>query len=231
MSSVGIAPPPVVFDLDGTLIDSIHDIHFVLNTLLAEEGLSPLDLGAVKSMVGRGVRPLIREAVAAAGVSHADEDAWIERFVATYLRHPADHTVVFPGVREILADLSEAGIPLGICTNKPRLTTAAALEALGLKNLFRAVTCPEDVAHRKPDGRHLLDTLTAMGCPADGAVYVGDSETDVAAARNAGIPVVLVTFGYAHQSTAALGADALVSSFYELPGALASIRGGRKMKC
>ena len=131
-------------------------------------------------------------------------------------------TPVFPGVLDVLAQLKAEGLRLGICTNKPESTTGAVLDGLGLSGYFQAVTCGDTVPHRKPDGRHVLLTMEMMG--ARDAVMVGDSETDMAAGRDAGIPVIAVAYGYRHCAAEDLDSDILIESFSELPDALIRLR-------
>jgi phosphoglycolate phosphatase len=211
----------IVFDLDGTLIDSAPDVRAALNRLLAEEDRRQLSLMEVQELVGEGARPLIERAWAATGAP-ADfhcVSALIERYLAFYRAHPADHTVVYAGVRDELARLSAAGHKLGICTNKPHAMSLMVLEALDLTRWFDAVL-GGDFPRRKPDGEHIRETLRRMGADGGSALYVGDSRTDVLAARDAGLPMVAVTWGYARMPVAELGADRLIDRFSELAAAL-----------
>lgn len=209
----------VVFDLDGTLIDSAPDVAHALNRLLAEEGRRRLSLAEVQGLVGEGARALIERAWAATGETAKDTASLVERYLAFYRETPADHTVVYDGVREQLARLRESGMRLGICTNKPHAMTLIVLEALGLDRYFDAVL-GGDFHRRKPDGEHIRETLRRMGAENASAVFVGDSITDVEAARDAGLPVVAVDWGYARMPVKELGADRLIGHFSELPGML-----------
>jgi phosphoglycolate phosphatase len=212
----------VVFDLDGTLIDSAPDVAAALNRALAAEGRRPLSLSEVQQLVGEGAKPLIRRAWAATGpeLPEADLPAALERYLGEYAARPSEHTVVYDGVIEVLDRLEAEGLTLAVCTNKPSIMTRLVLEALGWSGRFRAVVGGDDTAYPKPDGRHVLETLERMGHGVEGAVYVGDSATDVAAARAAGLPVVAVRWGYARMEPEALGADLLIDRFADLPEAL-----------
>ncbi|MBC7952347.1 MAG: phosphoglycolate phosphatase [Rhodospirillaceae bacterium] len=213
----------VVLDLDGTLIDSVPDVAHALNCLLAEEGRRLLTMDEVKGLVGEGVTVLMEGAYAATGatVAGAELSAAIARYQDFYARDPATHTIVFPQVRETLERLAAEGVALGICTNKPYRITGLVLEALGLAPLFRAVTGGDNLPFRKPDGRHILATVEMMGLTPDSVLYVGDSITDVRAARDAKIPVVAVAWGYADEGGAeALGADAVIDDFSAIPDLL-----------
>jgi phosphoglycolate phosphatase len=211
----------VVFDLDGTLVDSLPDIAAALNGALAEIGAAPLPLDLVRGMVGDGSPTLVARALAAAGIA-ADRSAdRLARFVALYAAAPVANTVVYPGVRETLATLAAAGWHMGICTNKLQAATLAVLRGLRLENYFAAVVGGDVTPARKPDPRHLLAVLEALGGEAAVAVMVGDNEHDVAAARGAGARSVLVSYGYARVDLADIPADRRIDGFAELPAALA----------
>ena len=166
---------------------------------------------------------LVEKALAATGPLPDAIDGPMERYIDFYKKHPADETVVYAGVVEALETLAGRGVQMGICTNKPLAMTGLVLEALGLDRYFSAVTCGDAVPHRKPDGRHVLLTLDMMNAGAAHAVMVGDSETDVAAGKDAGLPVVAVSYGYAHVPIAELGVDAVIDSFAALPDTLDSL--------
>jgi phosphoglycolate phosphatase len=202
----------VLFDLDGTLIDSVPDIHAALNSLLAEEGLRPLSVPRVTGFVGHGVARLVDRAFA-----HLDRplrgealDAMVVRFSALYGAKAAVLTRPFPGVEPALAALHAQGIRLGVCTNKPAAITRSILKALGLAPRFDAVIGGDSTPERKPGPAPLLACLKALDAPAGRALYIGDSETDVLTARNAGLPVILVSYGYTGIPAAALGADLVI---------------------
>ena len=217
----------VVFDLDGTLVDSIGDIVGAANRLLAEEGRAPLSHDAGRAMVGEGVASLVERAFAATGPMPAPEmlAGLVERYRAIYERHPLDETAVFPGVAETLKALADGGAILGVCTNKPHDISLVVLAELGLAGHFAAALGGDALAVRKPDPAHFTAVLDAMGAGSRRAIHVGDSPTDVAVARNAGVPVVVVSYGYSRVPPADLGADAMIDEFAALPGAIASIRG------
>lgn len=214
--------PAIIFDLDGTLIDSIPDVRGAINRLLVREGRRALSLPEVMTFVGEGPRPLIERAFAATGRPAAEDELaeLIAAYIDFYQAHPADETRLFPGVREMLAGL--AGTPLGLCSNKPDEIVRPVIETLDLARHFGAVV-GGNFPRRKPDGEHLRETLRRMGAEGRPAVMVGDSGTDVAAARDAGLPVLVVSFGYARVPVAELGADAILSHFDQLPAALAGL--------
>jgi phosphoglycolate phosphatase len=214
----------IVFDLDGTLIDSVPDVRAAVNRVLGKLGRPLLTLEQIKGMIGEGAQAMLKQVMEqTGGYSDGMMEEYLPQFLATYKAHPADHTVVYPGVFDVLEQLKADGITLGVCTNKPSTTTLPAMEALGLEKYFKAIVCADMVEHRKPDGRHVLNALERMGARPDNAVMVGDSETDIAAAVDAGLPAVAVSYGYCHVPLDELPADILIDSIAELPDALAKI--------
>jgi phosphoglycolate phosphatase len=209
----------LVFDLDGTLIDSVPDLHAAINRMLQERGRQPLSLAEVKPMVGDGGPTLVARALAAAGGDPSDATA-LRRFLELYEAAPARLTRPYPQVPETLAALRRAGYRTAICTNKPQRATLVVLRALGLLPLFDAIAGGDRFAVRKPDPGHLLGILRELGADPRRAVMIGDNEHDAAAARAAGLPVVLMRYGYARISPESLGADALLDRFADLPATL-----------
>jgi phosphoglycolate phosphatase len=215
-----LAGAVIAFDLDGTLIDTAPDLVGTLNVLLAEERLPTLNLAEVRIMIGRGAMAMLERGFAAAGETLTPERRPIlfERFIDLYTARIADESRPFPGLIEALDDLAAAGATLAVCTNKRTSLSVALLDALGLSARFAAIVGPDAAPAAKPDARHLLAAIEAAGGRADHALMIGDSQTDFDAARNAGVPVALVTFGYTEVPVADLGADALIDHFSELPG-------------
>ena len=223
------APLALVFDLDGTLIDSVPQVAAAVNATLVEAARPTLSLAAVCDMIGEGARVTLERAFAATGgTGNVDIGAMTERYLVHYLTDPAAHTVVFPDVIEVLEQFRRAGAIMGICTNKPGATTRPVLDALNLSRFFAAVVTADDTPYRKPDGRHVLDTLEAMGADRNRAVLIGDSEHDLAAARNADVPAVFVAYGYDHAVVAEMPAAARIERFRDLPAAIAGIATRKK---
>jgi phosphoglycolate phosphatase len=216
----------VVFDLDGTLIDSLGDITAALNILLEQEGVAALPPEKVQLLVGGGVVNLIKAGWDMIGRELPDDQVQplVSRFEALYLASPAKHTIVFEGVPVMLQALRKDGWSIGICTNKPDIITTRVLADVKLDQWVDAVV-GGDFPNRKPHGDHVLETLRRMNADPKTSVYVGDSGTDVAAARNAGLPVAVVNFGYAHTPVAELGADWIIEAYDDptLPNKLAAI--------
>ena len=215
----------IVFDLDGTLIDSVPDVRAAVNRVLAEHGRAGLSIDDVKILVGWGGDTLIAKAFEQTGgpLEEAKLEDMRLRFLATYADHPADHSRIFPGAVEILEGLRDAGIKMGICTNKPYRLTKLLLAALDLEGWFGAVLGGDSLAIRKPDGGHLLGVIEALGVTAGEAAMVGDSGNDVACARDAAVPVIAVAYGYTQVPAEALGADFVIARFADLPQALARL--------
>ncbi|HIJ37385.1 MAG TPA: phosphoglycolate phosphatase [Rhodospirillaceae bacterium] len=211
----------ILFDLDGTLVDSVPDMLTAMNRSLVELGRPAVSASALRGWVGDGVATLIRRALIATG---GLSDDLVQTMQAAYLRnydgHTADESRPYPEVENVLHQLSAEGYRLAVCTNKPTSLSLQMLESLGLRALFSAVVGGDAVPQRKPDPGHLLVALAAAGGDRDHVVMVGDSINDVEAARAAGIPVVAVSFGYSRRPPAELGADLLIDHFSVLPDAV-----------
>lgn len=222
-------PDTVIFDLDGTLVDSAPDLTTALNHTMRAIGLPVIDEAAVRHMVGHGARMLIERAVTAAGTS-MDEDeftAALRIFLDHYADHIADRSRAFPNVEKTLEFLRGRGVKLGVCTNKPQRLTDLLLEKLNLAPWFGAALGADAVTEKKPHPGHLTATVDRLGGDLRRTVMVGDSQTDVDTARNAGTPVVAVSFGYTTIPAANLMADRLIDDFDELPDALMALVAGR----
>ncbi|WP_114965175.1 phosphoglycolate phosphatase [Alkalilacustris brevis] len=190
--------PAVVFDLDGTLIDSAPDLHAAANAVLKAEGLAPLTLAQARGFVGNGAPVFVQRMMAARGLPEAPE--LHARLLARFLEHyeaGVQLTRPYPGAIEALRSLQAAGFRLGLCTNKPFGPTQAVLAHLKLSGLFGTVVGGDSLPRRKPDPAPLHHALAALG--ADGgaaAFFVGDSEVDAECAHAAGVPFALFTEGY-----------------------------------
>lgn len=215
----------VVFDLDGTLVETAPDLCAALNHALARAGRPALALADVRPMIGDGARMMLQRGLAASGgePDAAELDRWFTVLLEYYWEHVADQSHPFPGVIELCETMRSVGLKLGVCTNKPFGLSKHLLEKLGIDHLFDAVLGGDSLSVRKPDAGHLLGTLEAMGAAPGRAVMIGDSQNDVMAARNARVPVVLVSFGYTVVPARELGADAVIDHFHDLPAALAGL--------
>lgn len=223
------APLPfdcAVFDLDGTLIDSVGDIARAINRTLAESGYGPVAEDQVRDMVGDGALKLLRRALAVVtGGKDVPEDeiqGIYQRFLDNYYDESASPACVYPGVAETLADLSARGVALGVCTNKPERITRRVLNMIGLAPLFTSVAGGDTLEVRKPDPQHLAWVVGKLG--GGRAIMVGDSVNDVKVARAAGVPVVVVSYGYPRAPIGELGADVVIDAFNDLPEAMRRLR-------
>ena len=186
----------VVFDLDGTLVDSAPAIMGVAGRFLAELGAKPLNLAETKRFVGRGVPRFLEQALAARGIGMEGFDRHLARFHALYEAAPGEENVPYPGVGEMLEALAGAGVALGLCTNKPAAPTRNVLESLGWGGVFGAVVAGDTLPVKKPDPAPLTHAIAALGADPAAVLYVGDSETDAETAAAAGIPFALYSEGY-----------------------------------
>lgn len=217
-------PATILFDLDGTLVDTAPDLTAALNHALGRLGRPAVPPASVRHMVGHGARRLLENGLAATGdVTPALVEAGVAPFLEYYAGHIADGSRPYPGVERALDRLAARGSRLAICTNKPQHLSDALVAAMGWQTRFAAIVGFDSVPRPKPDAGHVLATLDAAGGRIDQAAFVGDSLTDVDAARNAGLPVVAVSFGFADRPANALGADRLIDHYDELLAALESL--------
>lgn len=217
------ALPALVFDFDGTLIESAPEIRRCLNLLLDEYGRPPVTLAAVERMIGNGVAKLVERGFRATGGPPDDFDTALRQFVRLYNEAPIDETPVYEGVPETLARLHAAGHVMAICTNKLYEPTVKILEGLDLMRYFRVVAGGDTFPVRKPDPGHLLGVLKQLGVNQDAAVMIGDSPNDIGCAIDAGVRSIAVSYGYSRVPPAELGANLLIDRFADLPDALARL--------
>lgn len=204
----------VVFDLDGTLIDSLPDVTNAANALLSDHGLPPLPQSTVRGFIGMGERVFLDRLISATDLDRTEYDALMVQFIAHY-KKSTGATVVFPGVLDVLASLKAEGFRLAICTNKPMGPLQAVLDALDLEKWFDAVVAGDSLPKRKPEPDPLLFAFEKIG--ATEGVYVGDSDVDAATARNAGVPFAFFTEGIRTVAIEDIPHDRAFSDFAELP--------------
>jgi phosphoglycolate phosphatase len=219
--------PTIVFDLDGTLVDTAPDLIATLNAVLARAGYGTVPYDAARTMIGGGARHMIERGLARQGVAAkaGDLDRLYEDFISHYGAHIADQSRPFPGVEATLDRLAAEGARFAVCTNKLEKLSVLLLERLGLAARFAAICGQDTFGIAKPDPELLRRTIARAGGSLDAAVMVGDSFTDVAVARAAGVPVVAVDFGYSDVPTASLAADRVIGRFDELAGAVKALLG------
>jgi phosphoglycolate phosphatase len=209
----------VLFDLDGTLLDSAPDLAAAANRMLAELGMAPRDPGVIATYIGKGIPRLVERTLTGALDATADA-ALFARALPIYERYYAEESgrrsVPFPGVVDGLRMLREAGLPLACITNKAERFTVDLLERTGLSGFFGAVVCGDTVARKKPDPEPVLAACARLGVRAPEALMIGDSANDVQAARAAGCPVWCVPYGYNEgRPVESLGCDAIVPDLAE----------------
>jgi phosphoglycolate phosphatase len=213
----------LIFDLDGTLVDSLPDLAAALAATLREIGAPALSSAAVRGMIGDGTPALVARALAARGLPASLLDERLARFMALYEAAPVARSRPYPGVTETLAALRGDGRRLAVCTNKPQQAALAVLRGLALDGFFAAVVGGDVLAVKKPDPAHLRAAIAALGAAQGEAVMIGDNEHDVAMAKAAGVPVILVRYGYHRVPLETLAADLQIDAFSELPDALARL--------
>lgn len=215
-------PRAVVFDLDGTLVDTAADLTAALNHVLPKAGRTAVSVDTVRTMVGQGLRKLIERALTATGgiPENADIDAMFADAFAYYGENLTAHSAPFPAAIEVLDHLIANGVTLGVCTNKPAGLSEKLLTELDLMKYFAALLGGDSLPVKKPDARHLLTTLEHMDAAVEDAVMIGDSQADIDVARAAAVPVIAVTYGYTMVPARELGADAIIDRLSDLPETL-----------
>ncbi len=208
----------VVFDLDGTLIDSAPDLGNAVNLMLSGEGLEPLDLPTVVSFIGNGLPRLVELAMGARGMDMSRHDDLTSQVLDHYNAGNSALTSLYPGVLEMLEGLHRDGHVLGLCTNKPVAPARQILAHFGLLDLFGCVIGGDSMATRKPDPAPLLATFSTLG---KSGIYVGDSEVDAQTASQAGVPFALYTKGYRKTPVGELTHNWTFEDFADLPGIIA----------
>jgi phosphoglycolate phosphatase len=217
-----MAAPTIVFDLDGTLVDTAPDLVATLNFIMGGLGLPPVAFAAARNMVGGGARAMIQRGLAAEGrnLAAAEVDRLVKDFIAHYATHIADRSLPFAGLAAALDELAAAGCCLAVCTNKLEWLSVRLLDALGLSGRFAAICGADTFGLQKPNPELLKRTIAQCGGHAAHAVMVGDSISDIAMARAAGLPVVAVDFGYSEIPVAELGPDRVIGTLGDLPAAV-----------
>jgi len=218
-------PRTVVFDLDGTLVDTAPDLINALNFVLDREGLPPVPLHSARNMIGAGARKLIERGLELEGraASPPDITRLTEDFIAYYAEHIADVSRPFDGLENALDDLGRRGYRFAVCTNKLEWLSKLLLDRLELSSRFSAICGADTFGVSKPDPAILHQTVARAGGHISCAIMVGDAGTDVGAARGAGIPVIGVEFGYTEVPIVELKPDRLISHMRDLPGAVESL--------
>lgn len=208
--------PTIIFDLDGTLANTIGDLLLAMNRVVAVHGVAPVSASQVVRSMGKGgLRQMIDHAFRLSGVALEKGllDELLLASVEDYRQNIAVETALYPGVRASLERFSANGWLLGVCTNKPVSLAEELLGKLRIEEAFVAVTGGDSFSFRKPDPRHLIRTIELTGGSATAAIMVGDTQTDTLAAQNAGVPVIALDFGYSEHPVEEYNPDRVVSSF------------------
>lgn len=208
----------LVFDLDGTLVDTAPDIIRTLNYVLGEDGIPAASYDKIQPFISSGARRMLMEALALVEETRSEKqlDEFFEQFLDHYGNNVAIESAPYPNIVTILETASKAGARLGVCTNKREDLSRLLLHELGLHDHFNAILGRDTLDVCKPDPRHLTQTILRSGGHPDRAVMIGDSATDVNTAKAAGIPVVAVSFGYSEHPIHTLGADVVIDDYAEL---------------
>jgi phosphoglycolate phosphatase len=212
----------VVFDLDGTLVDTAPDLINALNAVLAREGLPPVPLASARNMIGAGVRKLVERGLEAEGceVTPAELTRMMDDFISHYAEHIADDSRPFEGLEAALDELAGDGYRLAVCTNKLEWLSRRLLDRLSLSARFAAICGADTFGVSKPDPAILRQTVARAGGALTGTIMVGDAGTDVGVARRAGVPVIGVSFGYTEVPIADLKPDRVIHHMRELKAAI-----------
>ncbi len=215
----------VIYDLDGTLIDSAKDMQVAVSNVLADHGLPAVTEDDVRIFMGQGSKVTMGKAFAKYGkaLDEATLSAVTKEFVRYYEADPISHTVAFEGVADVVAHFARLGLKQGVCTNKFETPSRTILEHLKLMPPIADVAGADTFPVRKPDPKHILMLLARMGGDPKRTVMIGDSIHDVEAAHGAGLPAVLVSWGYTIKPASELGAEAVIQRFGALPEALGTI--------
>lgn len=220
--------PVLVLDLDGTLVDSARDLVATLNFILKSQGATPLDFTVARGMVGHGARAMLEAGLAASKLDASPDrvEVLFNEFVAYYVEHIADTSRPFPGTLDALDRFAAAGWTLAVCTNKLESLSRQLLGRLGMADRFAVIAGQDTYGVRKPDPRHLTETIRSVGGDRSRAVMVGDSEVDIATAKAAAVPVVGVSFGYSPVPLAEFRPDRIIDHYgalYEVATGLLAV--------
>lgn len=210
--------PIIVFDLDGTLVDSAPDLLDSLNFCLKEDNLKTFKPDDIRRLVGMGGRIMIERALSYQNIK--PDNSHVERLLSVFLRHYEENmpgkTRFYSGVDAALESLSKAGYELAVCTNKNEKLARRLLEGMGEAERFATIVGGDTFSYHKPDARHILSTIERADSEPDKAVMVGDSQADILAAQSADIPVIAVDFGYTDRPVSQFNPTKIISHFNEL---------------
>ncbi len=215
----------IVFDLDGTLVDTAPDLIDTLNVVFAREGLPPVDFATARNLIGGGARMMIARGIEADGrvLAAADVDRLFAEFIAYYTDHIADRSRPFPGAIDALDALADRGYRFAVCTNKLERLSVLLLQKLGLSERFAAICGQDTFGMQKPNPDILRRTVAAAGGEIRRAIMIGDSLTDIRTARAADVPAIAVDFGYSDKPVSEFAPDHVIGHYSQLPAIIATI--------
>ena len=220
-----MADPTIVFDLDGTLVDTAPDLIDTLNVVFAREGLPPVAYATARDLIGGGARMMIARGIEAEGraLAAGDLERLFAEFIAYYADHIADRSRPFPGVTEALDALAGQGYRFAVCTNKLERLSLLLLQKLGLAERFAAICGQDTFGVQKPDPAVFRRTVAAAGGETQRAIMIGDSLTDIRTARAAEVPIIAVDFGYSERPVSDFAPDRVIGHFSQLPATIATL--------
>jgi len=220
-----MAASTIVFDLDGTLVDTAPDLIDTLNVVFARERLPPVPYETARNLIGGGARAMIARGLEAEGrvVDSSELERMFSDFIAYYTEHLADRSQAFPGLLDALDALAAQGHRFAVCTNKLERLSVLLLRKLGLIERFAFVCGQDTFGIQKPDPHILRRTIAAAGGETRHAIMVGDSVTDIRTAQAAGVPVIAVDFGYSEKPVSSFAPDRVIGHFSQLPPVIAAI--------
>lgn len=216
----------LIWDLDGTLVDSVIDIAGSVNHVLQSYQLPVLPVDNVRQMIGNGASKLLQRAFASVdGLDFYGDDQAYDRFLDHYADHCCENTILYPGMAAMLSVFAELGCRQGVCTNKPQAMAKSIISHLQLTDTFGAIVGGDSTPHRKPHAEPLLHCLEILGAEASDSLMIGDSAADVGVARSAEIPVVVLPWGYTPNGVEDLGADYIAHDAQALKQLLHTLTG------
>ena len=217
----------IVFDLDGTLVDTAPDLAEATNHVLSTLGLERVNELEIRPFVGHGALAMIEGAIKGHGrkLSERELHDLFEVFIVYYSAHLADCSIPYPHVIAALDGLKADGATLAVCTNKMEAQARAVLKAMKLDHYFSAMTGRDSLGSYKPDPRHLTGTIALAGGRPENSIMIGDSETDIRTAKAAHVPIVAVSFGYSVDPVASFGPDVIIDDYRHLPAAIEKLAG------
>lgn len=210
--------PTIVFDLDGTLIETVLDLVPALNHTIASQGLEPVTVEQIRPIVSAGSKAMIRQAYKLQDLEITDElcDQLFDQFISRYEANISNHSVFYDGCLSAMENLASNGFILAVCTNKYEAMAKKLLSGMGSIEKFASISGGDTFEFRKPDPRHILETIAAAGGNPKHAIMIGDSYNDIEAAKRANVMSIAVDFGYSDVPVSTLGANAVISHFDDL---------------